>query len=209
MNTILPFLDLPSLILDHPNDLTSSSHPLLPWPLQTWTTTRINYLFKKTLSFSITMIEPRSRVQKHAVQLTKVQQADWFTNETKIQQVFFGLFFVFLFVSCSPRVLPLTTIPEVGTVNVTNPDPDPDKTCTSTVKLAHAVKSPWWEIDWSACVHYLYFCILYFAHFVVPMEISPMGKLGRFPQGKPAATDCSTTQPWLIIKCMLGLFVFP
>ena len=33
-------------------------------------------------------------------------------------------FFVFLFFVCSPRVLPLATIPEVGTVNVTNPDPD-------------------------------------------------------------------------------------
>ena len=35
----------------------------------------------------------------------------------------------------------------------------------------------------------IHFCILYFAHFVVPMEISPMGNLGYFPQGKPAATE--------------------
>lgn len=27
---------------------------------------------------------------------------------------------------CSPRVLPLTTIPDVGTVKLTNPDTDPD-----------------------------------------------------------------------------------
>ena len=30
---------------------------------------------------------------------------------------------------------------------------------------------------------------LHFVHFVVPMGISPMGNLGRFPQGKPAATE--------------------
>ena len=28
-----------------------------------------------------------------------------------------------------------------------------------------------------------------FVHFVVPMGISPMGNSGRFPQGKPAATE--------------------
>ena len=30
--------------------------------------------------------------------------------------------------------------------------------------------------------------VFFFVHFVVPMRISPMGKSGRFPQGKPAAT---------------------
>ena len=33
------------------------------------------------------------------------------------------------------------------------------------------------------------FCILYFLHFAVPMGISPMGNSGRFPEGKPAATE--------------------
>ena len=45
-------------------------------------------------------------------------------------------------------------------------------------------------------------CICIFV-FCVPMGISPMGNSGRFPQGKPAATL------QLLIKRMLGLFVFP
>ena len=37
---------------------------------------------------------------------------------------------------------------------------------------------------------YLYLCIfLNFVDFVVPMGISPMGNSGRFPQGKPPATE--------------------
>ena len=36
---------------------------------------------------------------------------------------------------------------------------------------------------------YLKKIFFYFIHFVVPMGISPMGNLGLFPQGMPAATE--------------------
>ena len=43
-----------------------------------------------------------------------------------VNRVVFLFVFVWYF-WCSPRVLPLATIPEVGTVNVTNLDPDPER----------------------------------------------------------------------------------
>ena len=53
---------------------------------------------------------------------------------------------------------------------------------------------------------FLYF--LYFVYFVVPMEISPMVNSGRFPLGKPAATEL--WYPTLNnYKVHAGSFVFP
>ena len=47
----------------------------------------------------------------------------------------------------------------------------------------------------------------YFVHFVVPMGISPMGNLGRFPEGKPAVTE--SLYPTLINwKVHAGSFLF-
>ena len=42
---------------------------------------------------------------------------------------------------------------------------------------------------------FVFFVFLYIVHFVVPMGISPMRNSGRFPQGKPAATESHYTQP--------------
>ena len=36
---------------------------------------------------------------------------------------------------------------------------------------------------------FVLFLYIFFIQFVVPMGISPMGNSGRFPQGKPAATE--------------------
>ena len=38
-------------------------------------------------------------------------------------------------------------------------------------------------------VYCILFCTWYFVHCVVPMGFSPMGNYGRFPQGKPGATE--------------------
>ena len=48
---------------------------------------------------------------------------------------------------------------------------------------------------------YLLFSIQFcFIHFVVPIEISPMGNSGRFPQGKPGATE--SRYPTVINYCV-------
>ena len=39
------------------------------------------------------------------------------------------------------------------------------------------------------CVQIPLLFYMHFVHFVVPMGISPMGNLGHFPEGKPAATE--------------------
>ena len=51
-----------------------------------------------------------------------------------------------------------------------------------TLSLRRAVTYVWLL----TCI--VIFCCVCFVHFVVPMGISPMGNLGCFPQGKPAAT---------------------
>ena len=43
------------------------------------------------------------------------------------------------------------------------------------------------EAGMDFCANFFFFCTFFFKHFVVPMEMSPMGNSGRSPQGKPAA----------------------